>query len=84
MPIYEYQCEPCDYTFETLIRSISDVAHCPRCGTVNVVKLLSVPAMAHTGMAYPSSLSVGAESTRDHSIGCGRSQCGLGMCVGLE
>ncbi len=26
MPLYEYQCEPCDHTFETLIRSNSEVA----------------------------------------------------------
>lgn len=49
MPIYEYHCEPCDHTFETLIRSESDIARCPSCGSIDVSKQLSVPAAAQTG-----------------------------------
>ncbi len=49
MPIYEYHCEPCEHTFETLIRSNGDVARCPRCGSLQVAKQFSVPAAAHTG-----------------------------------
>ena len=48
MPLYEYRCEPCDRTFETLIRSSGDQPHCPQCGNVDVDKQLSVPAAAHT------------------------------------
>ena len=43
MPIYEYHCEPCDHTFETLIRGNSDVARCPHCGNIEVAKQFSVP-----------------------------------------
>ena len=49
MPIYEYHCEPCEHTFETLIRGNGDVARCPRCGNLEVAKQFSVPAAAHTG-----------------------------------
>ena len=74
MPIYEYHCEPCAHTFETLIRSSSDVARCPKCGGVEVAKQFSVPAAAQTGAAG-SSLPMAAPSG-----GCGRPQCGSGGC----
>ena len=68
MPIYEYHCEPCEHTFETLIRGSSDVAHCPRCGNTKVAKQFSVPAAAHSGRsnslpicAQPSSASMAAD-----------------------
>ena len=47
MPIYEYHCEPCEHTFETLIRGSGDLARCPRCGNIEVAKQFSVPAAAH-------------------------------------
>ena len=49
MPIYEYRCEPCDHTFETLIRGQGDVAHCPKCGGIDLAKQFSVPAAAQAG-----------------------------------
>ena len=83
MPLYEYHCEPCDHSFETLIRSAGDVAHCPRCGNVEVDKQFSVPAAAHTGHSRSGELPIRGE-TGDPSFGCGRPQCGSGMCAGLE
>ena len=44
MPIYEYHCDPCDHSFETLIRGGGDAARCPRCGNLEVAKQFSVPA----------------------------------------
>lgn len=84
MPLYEYQCTPCDHTFETLIRNPGDVARCPRCGTVNVFKLMSVPAMAHVGAARAGELPMRSEPIGASSFGCGRPQCGSGMCAGLD
>jgi putative FmdB family regulatory protein len=78
MPIYEYRCEPCDHTFETLIRTPSDVVHCPKCGTIELTKQFSVPAAAQTGQASGSSLPVcdaGASA-----FGCGGGRCATGMC----
>jgi putative FmdB family regulatory protein len=76
MPIYEYHCEPCAHSFETLIRSSSDVARCPRCGSVEVAKQFSVPAAAQTGQAG-SSLPISSHA----GGGCGRPQCGSGRCA---
>lgn len=83
MPLYEYQCKPCDHPFETLSRGAGDVARCPRCGSIDVVKLLSVPAAVRTGEGRKAELAGCAEPGRVPSFGCGRPQCGSGMCAGL-
>ena len=76
MPLYEYSCPDCEETFELLIRG-GERAACPTCGSASVEKMLSVPA-AHTG-------SAGSLPIRDlPDGGCGRPQCGLGGCQGLE
>jgi putative FmdB family regulatory protein len=78
MPIYEYQCAPCRQTFETLIRSASDIAQCPKCGSVNVVKQLSIPAAAQS--ARSSSLPVCGQATSPGSS-CNRPECSSGTCA---
>jgi putative FmdB family regulatory protein len=83
MPLYEYHCEPCDHTFETLIRSSGDVARCPRCSSLEVSRQLSVPAAAQTGRGRVGGLPVAGENGGP-SFGCGRPQCGSGRCAGLE
>jgi putative FmdB family regulatory protein len=83
MPIYEYHCEPCEHTFETLIRGGGDVARCPRCGNLEVAKQFSVPAAAHTGGSRGGELPISGGSGAP-SFGCGRPQCGSGVCAGLE
>jgi putative FmdB family regulatory protein len=43
MPIFEYQCEECDVTFERLIlrpQTAAQVA-CPQCGSTHTAKVLS-------------------------------------------
>jgi putative FmdB family regulatory protein len=79
MPIYEYRCEPCDHTFETLIRGRGDVAHCPQCGGVELIKQFSVPAPAQSSHGPAGSLPVceagGAPSA------CGLGPCASGMCA---
>jgi len=78
MPIYEYRCEPCDHTFETLIRNSGDVAHCPKCSTIDLVKQFSVPASAQTGRTGGSALPM-CEPGGGPSP-CGSGPCGSGMC----
>jgi putative FmdB family regulatory protein len=78
MPIYEYRCPPCDHAFETLIRGQGDVAHCPKCGGVELVKQLSVPAPAQTGGGLGSSLPVCETGAKN--FGCGPGSCRSGMC----
>lgn len=80
MPIYEYRCEPCHHQFETLIRSSGDVAHCPKCGNVDVTKQFSVPAAAQSGRSS-NSLPV-CSNPEPKSFGCGGGggPCGSGFC----
>lgn len=81
MPLYEYHCEPCDHTFETLVRSQSDAAHCPKCGGIDLVKQFSVPAAAQSAGRQGSSLPVCDSGSP--SFGCGSGPCRSGMC-GLD
>lgn len=83
MPLYEYQCEPCNRIFETLIRGSDDTVRCPGCGSIEVVKLLSVPAAAQTGQGRAGALPVNNEPGGGVPFGCGRPQCGSGTCAGL-
>lgn len=43
MPLYEYICQDCESQSELLVQGSSQV-ECPRCGSVNLTKLLSVVA----------------------------------------
>ena len=76
MPIYEYRCEPCEQTFETLVRSESDAPRCPDCGSVEVAKQFSVPAAAQVGAG---ARSAGARLPIA-SGGCGTPMCCGGGC----
>jgi putative FmdB family regulatory protein len=45
MPLYEYECRLCDRRFDRLVSaSVADQAECPRCGSVEVRRLISVIA----------------------------------------
>ena len=77
MPIYEYRCEPCQHSFETLIRGQGDRAHCPKCGGIDLAKQFSVPAAAQTGTSQGSSLPV---CETGGNLGCGQGPCASGMC----
>ena len=44
MPIFEYRCRACRHAFETLVRT-GDSPACPKCGAVDLEKLLSLPAI---------------------------------------
>ncbi len=81
MPIYEYRCEPCHHEFETLVRSSSDVPHCPKCGNIDLNKQFSVPAAAKVNGSASSSLPMGDAGPSPGP--CGMGGCGSGMC-GLD
>jgi putative FmdB family regulatory protein len=61
MPIYEYQCESCDSTFEKLIFKGDDEGiDCPACGGKKVKRLLSAASFmggAGLGACSPNSSS---------------------------
>ena len=55
MPIYEYQCEKCEYIFEEL-QSIHEEAltDCPECAAKkSLKKLISAPAIRFEGEGWP-------------------------------
>jgi putative FmdB family regulatory protein len=43
MPLYEYACQECEHTFETLVQG-SETVECPECHSARLERLLSVPA----------------------------------------
>lgn len=45
MPIFEYACKQCGKEFETLVRAGSEVPSCPSCKSVELEKLISLPAV---------------------------------------
>jgi putative FmdB family regulatory protein len=85
MPIYEYRCEPCDHSFEALIRGGSDVARCPKCGNAEVAKQFSVPAASPTGTLGYSPVGaapgLGLAPGGFGGGGCGKPGCGPGGCA---
>lgn len=73
MPLYEYRCDKCGKDCELLVRNESDVK-CPQCGSVKLARQLSV-------VAAPAGGSRSAELPMET---CGRPQCGMGRCMGME
>ncbi|MGH3013765.1 MAG: FmdB family zinc ribbon protein, partial [Gaiellaceae bacterium] len=41
MPIYAYRCQSCDQRFEELVRASADPPPCSKCGSQDVVRVLS-------------------------------------------
>jgi len=74
MPIYEYHCEGCGVQYEKIVLSPSTAPppQCPKCGSREVSKLISVPgACGAPAAGYP------------YGNPCGRGQCdggGFGCC----
>jgi putative FmdB family regulatory protein len=75
VPIYEYRCPACDERFEELVRSSDASVACPRCGSADVERLLSVFA-GTGGSSAPSDWSRSTGASRAAG-GCG-SGCGCG------
>jgi len=69
MPIYEYVCQDCDEKYEKFVRSLSAKIEltCPKCGSHNAEKALSV-----FGAVGGSSTSSGASS----NFGSSAAACG--------
>jgi putative FmdB family regulatory protein len=42
VPIYAYRCRSCEERFEELMRASADPPPCTKCGSNDVVRLLSV------------------------------------------
>ena len=61
MPIYEYRCGACEHRFEALLSSSDEKAPpCPRCGGIQVAKMLSAFAVTRgTGKTPPGPCGAG-------------------------
>jgi putative FmdB family regulatory protein len=57
MPIYEYNCENCRYTFDKLVMNRDVEVHCPLCQG-EVKKLMSMFSVQNR---LPNSVSMGTE-----------------------
>jgi putative FmdB family regulatory protein len=44
MPLYDYACQKCEHTFETLVFNDKETVECPQCQSRDVQRQLSVPA----------------------------------------
>jgi len=74
MPIYEYHCEDCDSSFETLVQpGHQDETQCPSCTGVKIVREMSVFA-SRGGNSEAEPNSTGAAMMKGD--GCCGGSCG--------
>jgi putative FmdB family regulatory protein len=45
MPIYEYSCRKCSHQFETLVRPQDPAPVCAACGSDDLERMISLPAV---------------------------------------
>ena len=55
MPIYEYQCQKCDHSFEKLVLKGNESIECPQCHTTGAKKMMSVCGFSVGGKFRSSS-----------------------------
>jgi putative FmdB family regulatory protein len=70
MPLFEYQCVDCSHKFEVLIRGREQAA-CPRCGSQQVEKCLSVFAVSTRSPAPAQASGACASCPHAGPSGCG-------------
>ncbi len=72
MPIYEYHCEDCDCSFETLVRpGHDDETQCPSCNGVRISREMSVFAAGGSTNGEAGLNSTGAGMMRSGGGCCG-------------
>lgn len=71
MPIYEYACPACGQNFEKLLFRSKDPVECPKCGTTEVKRRLSVFSVGGSAASAPCG--------EFPAGGCG-SMCSGGAC----
>jgi putative FmdB family regulatory protein len=75
MPIYEYHCEDCGSSFETLVRAGRDnETQCPSCNGVSISREMSV--FASRGGSAEAGLNGGIPGTMRGGGGCCGGSCG--------
>lgn len=80
MPIFEYKCKNCNYTFEILHKSISTIGEivCPKCNSAEAQKLLSTFSTSGLSSTSASGCEYGNCAVEpSNSNGCSSGMCGL-------
>jgi putative FmdB family regulatory protein len=76
MPIYEYYCPSCEKKFEELVfETRVAVVHCPKCGTNEVNRLISLFA---TAASSGNMAQMSGEGSGHSPAGCGCGSCSCG------
>lgn len=72
MPLYEYRCLDCKMEVEVLLSRSYEQPECPNCGSVELDRLLSVPAApaVRSETSRLPSLPAGCEAPRCCGGGC--------------
>lgn len=60
MPIFEFECKNCKFSFESYVLSTEEKVKCPKCGSTEVQKLISAP---NIGGVSSSTNSCGGSSS---------------------
>lgn len=74
MPIYEFECKPCNKRFEILV-SLSRIAEvkCPDCGLDDIERVMSMFSARTTG-------GDGSSHSHGDCAGCAAGQCSTCSC----
>ena len=71
MPLQEYTCHKCSHSFEALVSTRrGEPDCCPKCGSEEVEKLISLPALGRSVESLP------ATNCRGDGPPCGAPWCG--------
>jgi putative FmdB family regulatory protein len=68
VPIFDFVCSNCDNHFELLVRG-RDTPSCPQCGSTQIEKQMSLPAIKSDGT---HALALKAAKQRDSRLGSER------------
>jgi putative FmdB family regulatory protein len=68
MPVFDFTCRGCGHAFEQLVRA-ADTPTCPSCASLDVEKLISLPALKTSGT---KALAMAAAKRRDKAQGFDR------------
>jgi len=60
MPIFEYECRECGEKFEELVSNPESTVSCPKCGSDQVGRMLSVFASGGSGSGGGGGCSAGS------------------------
>ena len=73
MPLYEYKCNKCNNSFETLVLDLTDEVNCPECKSTNIEKQFSTFGVKSEKSFSGPSIPVGG------GCGCTPAGCGCGV-----